>query len=182
MAKQQQEAVERLRHRHIAEYEAKGLKPGDDPELDAKLSKEHHALNNTIIKREQEFQRHYQTNDMDGFILKLDREQNPYSLDIKDKDAKSIDEPDLQFLNAFNHGYHLQRLSPSTLKTMNEINLPPEIAEAVQSGAKEYRESAMDISKAKVSKDFWDEVKKDVSEPYKDKSKIQSKDKDKDKD
>lgn len=182
MANRQQDAIERLRHRHIAEYEAKGLKPGDDPEFDAKLSKEHHALNKKIIKREQEFQRHYQNNDMDGFILKLDREQNPYSLDIKDKNGKSISEPDLKYLNAFNRGYDLQRLSPSTLKTMDEMNLPPEIAEAINSGAKEYRESAMDITKATVSKDFWNEVKKDVSEPYKDKSKSQEKDKGKDKD
>ncbi len=180
LAKDQQIAINRLRHRHIAEYEAKGLKFGDDLQLDIKLSKEHHALDKRISDREKDFQKHHKANDMDGFIEKLDRTSDPYGIKQIDKeDGKMIGEPSLEFLNAFNKGYDLQRLSPSTLKKLESIDLPKDIKEAIVEGAKAYREQPVDQSKFYADPDNWEKMRKDITQPSKDKGKNKDKDKDK---
>ncbi len=96
-------------------------------------------------------------------------------MDIKEQE---ITEPSADYTRNFNRGYDLQRLSPPLLKVINEIDLAPEIKEAINAGAKEYREGEMDMTRSTVSPDIWKEIKKSIDDPGIDTDKDKDHDKD----
>jgi hypothetical protein len=180
LSKQNAKAFDQLNLRHQAEYTAKGLKPGDDPELDKKFDTQKDNLFESIQKREQWIKELEATDNLDQISNELDAD-DPYELNTDDKGNQRPIEPDAQsdYFKGFTQGYKLQELAPDINEAfINSGNPNDERIQGMKDGREQHgKDKDLDSD---ISPEIWDELNTNKGEIETGRSQTKEPDKGKD--
>lgn len=121
--REQVNAWDRLRLRQTAEYTAKGVEPGDNPDLDKKFQQQKKTLYKKMLKREQWIKELQATEQYDQIKIELAAD-DPLDMNQFKDGTRRPPEPDARsdYIRAFNTGYRLRTSEPGLAKRVAAIS------------------------------------------------------------
>jgi hypothetical protein len=135
LSKQQSKAFDTLNLRHQAEYVAKGIRPGDNPELDKRFEKEKEDLHQKMLKHEQWIKELESSERFDQIVDEL-KADDPYQLN---RDNLPEPDPSSDYFKGFQQGYKLQKLVPELNEQLLQSGPSDDLRmQGMQDGAKQY--------------------------------------------
>ncbi len=160
----EQKAMKKLLLRQEAEYEGRGIQPGEDSTLDNKFISQIEDLEDKFDERQTSLKDHRIQDKLNEFYQDFIQESDPYGLE-KDIDGTNRPlEPDAEsdYFKGFTQGYKLQELAPDVNEAFIKSGNPND--ERIK-GMKEAREQhakdkAVEPS-PEISKEIWDELDTD---------------------
>lgn len=158
-------ARNQLLFRQEAEYEGRGIQPGDDPEIDEKFDKQVDALNEKFQDRLGSLRAHAKDQKLDDFIQYDMGQTDPYDVNKMDDGTPRPLEPNVEsdYISAFNLGYRLNKSDPKLAKTISEKTKgdAPQMA-GLKDGITEHEKEI--VKERETPKDIHPDIWKELNE------------------
>ncbi|MEQ8524675.1 hypothetical protein [Gracilimonas sp.] len=155
----EQKAISRLLLRQEAEYEGRGIRPGDDTSLDNKFISQIEALEDSFDERRSSLKDHRNQDKLNEFYQEFIQEPDPYGLGQTTDGTDRPIEPDAEsdYFKGFTQGYKLQELAPDINEAfINSGNPNDERIQGMQDGREQHNKDKE--LESDISPEIWDEL------------------------
>jgi|GEM_PF-5555636 len=177
----EQKAMNRLLLRQEAEYEGRGIRPGEDTSLDNKFISQIEALEDTFDERRSSLKDHRNQDKLNEFYQEVKQEPDPYGLGQALDGTERPVEPDAEsdYFKGFTQGYKLQELAPDINEAfINSGNPNDERIQGMKDGREQHsKDKDLDSD---ISPEIWDELNTNKAEIETGRSRAKEPDKGKD--